>query len=68
MSCNFLKFIRIFSEDTLMMVVIVGERRSRLFTIDDPLVRLIHFSTASCNDSLHHRITDRVHQRDGASV
>ena len=25
-----------------MMVVIVGERRSRLFTIDDPLVWLIH--------------------------
>ena len=63
-----LTFIRIFSKDTLMMAVIVGERRSRLFTIDDPLVRLIHFSTAFCNDSLHHRITDRVHQRDGASV
>ena len=42
-----LTFIRIFSKDTLMMmVVIVGERRSRLFTIDDPLVWLIHFSTA----------------------
>ena len=41
-----LTFIRIFSKDTLMMVVvIVGERRSRLFTIDDPLVWLIHFST-----------------------
>ena len=34
-----LTFIRIFSKDTLMMmVVIVGERRSRLFTVDDPLV------------------------------
>ena len=42
-----LTFIRIFSKDTLMMmVVIVGERRSRLFTIDDPLVWPIHFSTA----------------------
>ena len=42
-----LTFIRIFSKDTLMMmVVIVGERRSRLFTIDDPLVWLIHFSSA----------------------
>ena len=38
-----LTFIRIFSKDTLMMmVVIVGERRSRLFTIDGPLVWLIH--------------------------
>ena len=31
--------IRIFSKDTLMMVVVImGERRSRPFTIDDPLV------------------------------
>ena len=42
-----LTFIRIFSKDTLMMmVVIVGKRRSRLFTVDDPLVWLIHSSTA----------------------
>ena len=42
----FLTFIRFFSIGTLIMVVvIVGERRSRLFTIDDPLVWLIHFST-----------------------
>ena len=67
-----LTFIRIFSKDTLMMMVaIMGERRSRLFAVynrwsfglTDPFIYCFF-----ANDSLHHRITDRVNQRDGASV
>ena len=47
MSCNFLTFIRFFSKDTLMMMVVIeGEGRSRLLTIDDPFVWLNHSSTA----------------------
>ena len=42
----------LFKDTLIMMVVIVGERRSRLFTIDDPLVGLIHSSTA-CSQMIH---------------
>ena len=43
-----LTFIRSFSKDTLMMVVIECEGRSRLFTFDDLLVWLIHSSILFC--------------------
>ena len=67
---NFLTLIRFFSIDILMMMVVIeGEGRSRLFTFDDPFVWLTHSSIPFfANESLHHRNTDRVHQRDDASV